>query len=56
MPQRILEYTEVAEKIVEKVTLTIEEDWHMITVLFTDKTQLGFQIKMCLEAKPELMD
>jgi len=56
MPQRILEYKEVAGKVVEKVTLTNEEDWHMLTVRFTDKTQLGFQIKMRLEASPELTD
>lgn len=56
MAQRILEYKEVAGKVVEKVTLTNEDDWHMLTVRFTDKTQLGFQIKMRLEAMPELTD
>ena len=56
MPQRILEYPAAVGKVVEKVTLTNEEDWHMITVRFTDKTQLGFQIKMRLEVKPEFTD
>jgi hypothetical protein len=56
MSQRILEYTDVAGKVVEKVTLTNEEDWRMITIRFTDKTQLAFQLKTRLEAKPELTD
>lgn len=56
MSQRIIEYTDIAGKVVEKVTFTNEEDWHMITIRFADKTQLAFQIKMRLESEAQLMD
>jgi len=56
MPHRIQEYPEAVGKAVEKVTFTNEEDFRMVTVEFTDKTALGFQLRMRLEAKPEFMD
>lgn len=56
MSHRTLDYPEVVGKTVAKVTCTNEEDFRCVTVRFTDKTAIHFELRLRLEVKPEFMD
>jgi hypothetical protein len=56
MPQQILEYSDIAGKVVEKVTVVNEEDHRLISIHFTDKTRFWFQIYTRVEIEPEFVD
>jgi hypothetical protein len=52
----ILDYPEVVGKVVAKVTCTNEDDFRCVSIRFTDKTALHFELRLRLEVVPELMD
>jgi hypothetical protein len=56
VPHHTVDYPEVIGKQVAKVTLTNEDDFRCVTVRFTDKTAIHFELNLRLEVKPELMD
>jgi hypothetical protein len=56
VPYHMIDYPEVVGKVVAKVTLTNEDDFRCVTVRFTDKTAIHFELKLRLEVVPEFMD
>ena len=56
MSHNIIEFKEVAGKIIEKITLTNESDFRCVTVRFADRTALHFTLHPRIEIAPELMN
>jgi hypothetical protein len=56
VPHHIVEYSEAVGKVVAKVTLTNEDDFRCVTVRFTDKTAIHFELRLRLDVVPEFMD
>ena len=56
MSHNIIEFKEVAGKIIEKITLTNESDFRCVTVRFADRTALHFTLHPRIEIEPELMN
>ena len=56
MLHKIIEIEEAAGKTVEKITVTNEWDFHMVTVRCSDQTAINFGIRPRIEIEPELLD
>ena len=56
MPQNIIEFKDVAGKVIEKITLTNESDFRCVSLRFSDRTALHFTLHPRIEISPELMD
>jgi hypothetical protein len=56
MPQNIIEFKDVAGKIIERITLTNGSDFRCVSLRFTDRTDLHFTLCPRIEIAPELMD
>jgi hypothetical protein len=56
MPQNIVEIRGAVGKMVEKITVTNEGDFRMVTVRFADRTAIHFTLRPRLEIVPELLD
>lgn len=56
MPHNIIEIDGVTGKTVEKITVTNESDYRVITVRFGDRTAIHFTLQPRIEVEPELVD
>ena len=56
MPHDIIELDGVIGKTVEKITVTNESDFRVITVRFADRTAIHFTLHPRIEIEPELVD
>ena len=56
MPHKIIEIEGVAGKTVQRITVTNEFNFRDITIRFSDLTAIHFDIRPCLEIKPEMLD
>jgi len=56
MPHNIIEIDGVIGKTVEKITVTNELDFRLITVRFADQTAIHFTLHPRIEIEPELID
>jgi hypothetical protein len=53
---RIRDYPEVVGKIIDRITLTDEEDFRCVSVRFSDRTAIHFELVLSLAVKPEFMN
>ena len=56
MAHNIIEIEGAAGKTVEKITITNEWDFRMVTVRFSDQTAINFDIRQRIEIEPKLLD
>jgi hypothetical protein len=56
MPHNIIDIDGVIGKTVEKITVTNESDFRLITVRFADQTAIHFTLHPRIEIEPELVD
>jgi hypothetical protein len=56
MPHDIIELDGVIGKTVEKITVTNESDFRVITVRFADRSAIHFTLHPRIEIEPELVD
>jgi hypothetical protein len=56
MPHNIIEIAGAIGKTVEKITVTNESDFRLITVRFADRTAIHFTLHPRIEIEPELVD
>lgn len=56
MPQRIVEVEGAVGKTVQKITVTNESYFRLITVRFSDQTAIHFTLYPRIEIEPELLD
>jgi hypothetical protein len=56
MPHNIVEIDGAIGKTVEKITVTNESDFRVITVRFADRTAIHFTLHPRIEVEPELVD
>ena len=53
---QIREYKEVKGKVIDRITLTNEEDFRCVSIRFSDRTAIHFEIELSLLVKPEFMN
>ena len=56
MAHNIIEIEGVTGKTVEKITITNEWNFRMVTVRFSDQTAINFDIRPRIEIEPKLLD
>jgi hypothetical protein len=56
MPHNIVELDGVIGKTVEKITVTNESDFRVITIRFADRTAIHFTLHPRIEVEQELVD
>ncbi|HWR14740.1 MAG TPA: hypothetical protein VN577_07915 [Terriglobales bacterium] len=56
MSHNVVEIEGVAGKTVQKITVTNEWDFRMITVRFADRTAIHFNLHHRIDIEPELFD
>lgn len=56
MPHKIIEVEGVAGKTVQRITVTNEFNFRDITVRFSDKTAIHFELHPRIAVEPELVD
>jgi hypothetical protein len=56
MPHNIVEIDGAIGKTVEKITVTNESDFRVITIRFADRTAIHFTLHPRIEVEPEVVD
>ena len=56
MSHPIRDYPEVVGKIIDRITLTNEEDFRCVSIRFSDRTGIYFEFESSLAVKPEFMN
>jgi hypothetical protein len=54
--QQIRDYPEVVGKLIDRITLTNEEDFRSVSVQFSDRTAIHFELVLSLAVRPEFMN